>query len=165
MLRFSNSSNQAQNMSNVQFMKHFLHYEISQHCLKVFLSFAITLSLSLSVWLYPWPRSTPVWEIEQSKLSEEPLPVVYLRSLSCDSVSWGGCMRPVWGGNMVALLILLMWTQAPATPSHHPPWLCKVSTQPVWRQSPRALRDSCTTTTHAYTYMLVLQTHNGPYTW
>lgn len=93
--------------------KTYMHYASGEN---TSLPVLITFSLSLSVCFSAWPHSTLVWEIEQSKLSEEPLPVVYLRSLSCDSVSWGGCMRPVWGENMVALLILLMWTPLPHQP-------------------------------------------------
>lgn len=41
--------------------------------------------------------SAPVWETEQSKVSEEPLPVVYLRSLSSDGAGRGCRVRPVRG--------------------------------------------------------------------
>lgn len=125
----------------------------------------ILIVLSVPVWL--WHRSTSVWEIEQSKLSEEPLPVVYLRSLSCDSVSWGGCVRPEWGGNMVALLILLMWTRLPPPhpPPPPPPWLSKVSTQPLWRQSPpEPCTSSCTPHTSTCAHKFLKGDEPGTYT-
>lgn len=95
-------------------LKENFKYEICHHCL---LSSLIT--LSLSVWLSPRPHSTPVWEIEQNKLSEEPLPVVYLRSLSCDSVSWGGC---AWGqyGEGIWWHCWSCWCEH-SPPSHHSP--------------------------------------------